>query len=75
MFIDSSSEEIILYTIHCPKCNVLKKKLDKAEVQYTECADEEKMKELGLDTLPVLSVGGFKMDFNAALNWLKEREE
>lgn len=65
---------IILYSTGCPKCNVLKKKLTGKNIEYTENNDIDVMTSLGIDQVPVLSVGGKLMDFAEANKWVNERE-
>lgn len=66
--------DIIFYTTHCPRCRVLKAKLDEKHVAYTECDDMDKMIALGLHTSPALGVDGEIMDFSAAIKWLRDLE-
>lgn len=63
-------EKIILYTTHCPRCNVLKKKLDNIGVEYEECEDVDIMKERGFMQAPMLDVKGEVMDFAKAVKWI-----
>ena len=63
---------ITLYTIHCPQCNVLKKKLDAAGISYTLIDDRNWLKENGYTLFPVLEVNGKQMDFSEARKWLEE---
>lgn len=65
----------ILYTTHCPRCNVLKEKLDTANIPYFEIDDVEEMAALGIDTVPVLRVGDVMMSFTTAVEWIKNRSE
>lgn len=59
----------------CPKCKVLKMKLDKAGVEYTVVEDIEVMKELGIKTLPYLQLSdGTLLDFGAAVAFVKDME-
>ena len=62
--------EIVLYTIGCPKCRVLEKKLKAKEIKYVECTDEDYMVEHGLTTLPYLSVDGEIMEYKQAVDWV-----
>ena len=66
---------VILYSTGCPKCNVLKKKLDKAKVDYSVVSDKEAILKTGFTTVPVLQVDdkflGFK-EANEYLNTLME---
>ena len=42
---------IKLYTIGCPKCSILEKKLDAAHVNYEKVTDKDIMIEKGFDVL------------------------
>ena len=64
------SDNIILYSTHCPKCNVLEKKLKEKGVQYTEVNDVDKMLAMGFTEVPVLSVSGNNYKFSEALRWI-----
>ena len=64
---------ITLYTIHCPQCNVLRKKLDLAGISYTLIDDKEWLIRNGYDKFPILEVDGVKYDFHGARKWLEER--
>lgn len=61
---------IVLYSTHCPKCNVLEKKLKGKNIEYEEVNDVEEMKEKGYLTVPVLEVDGKCLNFKEAVNWL-----
>ncbi len=64
---------IILYTIGCPMCKVLKEKLDSSGVVYEINESEEEMRSLNIDKLPVLSVDGQLLSFTDALKWITEK--
>ena len=66
-------DNIILYTTHCPKCNVLKAKLDAKNLSYTEIDDTTQMLSLGVTVVPVLSVDGSFMEFKAAVDWVNQQ--
>ena len=63
---------IVLYTIGCPKCNVLKSKLDQKGVQYIICSNIEEMKEIGIadKPFPMLGIDGKILDFHDANEWV-----
>ena len=61
--------KVILYSTGCPKCRVLKTKLDKKNINYIENNDVEEMIELGFDLLPVLKVDNDIMNFTEANDW------
>lgn len=61
---------IILYSTHCPKCDVLEKKLKQKNILYEEVNDIEIMKEKEYLTVPVLEVDGTSMSFKQAVDWI-----
>lgn len=67
--------KITLYTIHCPACNVLRKKLDQAEIPYDLVDDINVLTSLGYKVFPVLNVDGEDFNLSRANQWLKERTE
>lgn len=66
--------EVIFYTTHCPQCGILAKKLEQKNIQYTTVDDVEVMKELGITSVPVLSVGGVLMNFRNAVDFVNSLE-
>lgn len=61
---------IMLYSTGCPKCRVLKQKLDSKSIQYTEETSVDTMLSLGITQVPVLSVDGNLMPFAQANEWV-----
>ena len=61
---------IILYSIGCPRCLVLEKKLDAKGIEYIVESDEEKIRALGITTIPMLAVDEKLMDFKTAIDWI-----
>lgn len=57
----------ILYSTDCPKCKVLRQKLDEAGFRYTENNSVEEMLALGITQVPVLSIDGEMYDFTQAV--------
>ena len=64
---------ITLYTINCPKCLILDKKLKQANIDFTICTDEDIIKNKGFELMPVLEVDGRAMGFKEAIDWVIER--
>lgn len=64
---------IVLYSNHCPCCEVLRVRLDEAGVSYTINCNTDEMLSQGIKYLPMLSVDGNMMNYPAALAWLNER--
>lgn len=65
--------KVILYQHGCPRCKVLKMKLDEKGIQYDEITDIEVMKEKGFQEAPKLEVDGVVMNFKEASEWIKEQ--
>ena len=61
---------IVFYTTHCPMCNVLKKKMAAAGIDYTEVNDPAKMKEKGIVFVPVLEVNDKLYSFKEAVDYI-----
>ena len=59
-------QKVILYTTHCPRCEVLKNKLDTYGIDYEICADKQEMTTLGIVHVPMLSVDGVIYNFRDA---------
>lgn len=62
-----------LYSTGCPKCQVLKKKLDAAGINYTTESDIKIMKDKGFLQVPILEVDGKYMNFTEANKWIGEQ--
>ncbi len=65
-------KSVILYTTHCPRCNVLASKLDSADIDYNVCEDEDLMISKGMMSAPMLEVDGELLDFKSAIDWISE---
>lgn len=65
-------ERIILYSTGCPKCSILKRKLDDKGVTYEENHDTNAMLALGIKFVPALMVGDKLMDFARAVQWVNQ---
>lgn len=63
---------IILYSTGCPKCKVLKSKLESKNIEFVENNSVEEMTGLGITQVPVLSVGGVMFDFKQAVDWVNK---
>lgn len=65
--------DIILYSTHCPQCEILEDKLQTKNIQYTEVTDVSLMLNKGIKNVPVLEVNGKMMDFLKACEWVKKQ--
>lgn len=64
---------VVLYSTHCPKCNVLESKLKKKNINFEENNDVELMMQKGFVTAPVLEVDGVVHNFKEAIEWIGEQ--
>ena len=68
-----------MYTTHCPKCNVMERKLKEANIEFEEIDDNAKVLEvatsLGFTMAPLLEVDGSVMDFKDGIEWIRKNAE
>lgn len=64
--------DITFYSTNCPKCKILKAKLDEKGIKYTICSDVDTMLKKGFISAPVLEIDGKVITFLEAINWIKE---
>ena len=64
--------DLILYSTDCPRCKVIKKKLETKNLEYKENMDVDEMQAMGIQQVPVLSVDGRLMEFAEACRWVNE---
>lgn len=61
-----------IYTTEtCPKCKILKKKLDAKNIDYIELNDVDELIKLGIIDVPMMEVDGTLLDFSAANSWIE----
>ena len=66
-------DKVVLYTIHCPACEILEKSLKQKNVEYATVTDETVMRTLGFKSLPVLEVNGDFLNYGQAWKWVNAR--
>lgn len=66
-------DNVILYEHGCPRCKVLKSKLDQKGIRYLDITDIELMQAKGFEEAPKLEVNGVIMGFKEAVDWVKEQ--
>ena len=64
---------VILYEHGCPRCKVLKSKLDQKGIVYESINDIEVMKAKGFEEAPKLEIDGIVMNFKEAVEWIGEQ--
>lgn len=63
-------DKIILYSNNCPRCKILKKKLDDNKINYEVVDNVDIMIDKGLSTVPVLEVNNKILNFKEAVEWV-----
>nr|DAE43366.1 MAG TPA: glutaredoxin [Caudoviricetes sp.] len=66
---------IILYTIDCPNCIILEKKLRQKNVEFLKVSDKDTIiaKGFGGSTFPILEVDGVVMNYKTAIQWVNNQ--
>ena len=67
------AEKVIFYSTGCPKCKVLKNKLEAKSITYTENTNIAEMRSLGMLSAPALMVGDELLDFGHAVTWVNNQ--
>lgn len=68
-------ESITVYTIHCPACNVLEKKLKNKNIIYNIIDDEDILNELNIDNFPMMRINdGPLLNYKEAREWVDAQE-
>ncbi len=65
-------KNIVLFSSGCPKCKVLKQKLDDRKIEYEVSEDFDELIEQNLQTVPVLKVNGEYYQFGEAIKVVNE---
>ena len=64
---------IIFYSTNCPKCNVLKKKLEQKNISFIENNDVSEMMQKGIYEVPVLEKDGVLFNFTEAITYINQQ--
>lgn len=59
----------------CPRCKILKDKMNDKNIEFTECQDVEEMEKLGIEDIPQLMVNGRLLDFGQAVKYINTIEK
>lgn len=66
--------KVVLYTINCPNCIILEKKLKQSNIEFETINDINIMSEKGIMSAPMLEVDGEVMNYAKAMRWIGERD-
>ena len=62
--------KIILYSTHCPRCNILENKLKEKNITFEEVNDIEVMESKGIQAAPALEVDDKLMSYGEAVKFV-----
>lgn len=62
--------EVIFYSTNCPKCKVLKAKMNQKGIEYKEVNDVDFMLSKGIKSAPAIEIDGKIMDFSESVKWV-----
>lgn len=67
--------KIVLYTIDCPSCLILEKKLKSKNIEFLKVSDKETIisRGLGDSSFPMLDVDGVMMSYKTAIQWINNQ--
>ena len=66
---------ITLYSTGCPKCNVLKQKLQNLNLDFQISKDLKELIKKGFVEAPILKISDNKyLNFYESIKWIKEQE-
>ena len=65
---------IVLYSNDCPRCKILKAKLDQKGVEYQIVNDVALMISMGMSMMPVLEVEGVRYEYGEAVKIINSIE-
>ena len=63
--------KVVFYTIGCPQCLLVERKLKEKCIPYEEKTDIEEMISLGFEHAPILVVDGKSTGVKESFNWIK----
>ena len=63
---------VVLYTIDCPNCLVLEKKLKAKNIEFLRVSDRDTIiaKGFGSSAFPILEVDDVTMNYKTAISWI-----
>ena len=66
---------IVLYTIDCPNCLILEKKLKAKNFEFLRVSDKDTIiaKGFGDSAFPILEVDGITMNYKTAIQWVNNQ--
>lgn len=68
-------EKVTLYSTGCPKCMILKKKLEDKNIPFEVVENRADILNKGIVKVPILEIDGVIYEFVKANTWVNEREK
>ena len=66
---------IKLFTIDCPQCLILEKKLKAKCIKFERIDDRDILAKEGISKFPVLEVDGHRMEMHEANTWVNSQKD
>lgn len=66
---------IVLYSNHCPRCDILLTKLKSSNLEFSVEDDIDVLTEKGFDFMPVLEVDGNCLNFMDAVAYINDLQK
>lgn len=65
----------VLYTINCPNCTILEKKLKSKNIEFLRVSDKETIRSKGYgdSSFPILEIDGVVMNYKTAIQWINNQ--
>lgn len=64
---------VVLYSTGCPRCKVLKAKLEQKGIEYAVNDSEAEMRAMGMTEVPMLDTGTEVLGFSDAVKWVNSQ--
>ena len=65
-------DKIIFYTIDCPKCQILKRKMDNKNIQYEIINNKKIIIKKGISQLPMLEIKGHLLNYKGGVDYINK---
>ena len=72
---EANDMNIVLYTIDCPNCLILEKKLKAKNIEFLRVSDEDTIRARGFGdfSFPILEVDETIMNYKTAIQWVNNQ--
>ena len=67
--------QLIMYSTGCPRCKILGMMLEKKGISYEINNNIDTMEQLGIQSVPILSIDGQLMPYDEDVRWITNYQE